>query len=149
MRGGAGPILLVEDDYNDVVLIRRAFARADLDVPIRVVHDSADAILYLQGKGAYADREEHPLPSLLLLDLKLPGDSGFEVLRWARERSGLKRLPIIVLTSSSADRDVNLAYDLGANSYVVKPLTFESLMDLVKAVDMYWVMLNEAPDLTP
>jgi DNA-binding response OmpR family regulator len=144
-----GPILLVEDDYDDVVLVRRAFVRAGIDVPIKVVHDSADAVLYLQGKGVYADREEYPLPSLMLLDLKLPGNSGFDVLRWTRERSGLRRLPIIVLTSSSADRDVNMAYDLGANSYVVKPLTFESLLDLVKAVEMYWVMLNEAPDLTP
>jgi CheY-like chemotaxis protein len=104
-----GPILLVEDDYDDVVLIRRAFVRAGIDVPIKVVHDSGDAILYLQGKGIYVDREEYPLPSLMLLDLKLPGNSGFDVLRWTRERSGMRRLPIIVLTSSSADRDVNMA----------------------------------------
>lgn len=144
-----GPILLVEDDYDDVVLIRRAFERAGIDAQIKAVHDSADAVLYLQGKGIYADREEYPLPSLMLLDLKLPGGSGFDVLRWVRDRSGIRRLPIIVLTSSSADRDVNLAYDLGANSYVVKPLTFESLLELVKAVEMYWVALNEAPDLRP
>jgi DNA-binding response OmpR family regulator len=148
VTGKGGVILVVEDDYDDVVLMRRAFARAGIEVPLKVVHDSAEAVLYLQGKGPYENREENPLPALMLLDLKLPGNSGFDVLRWARERSGLKRLPIIVLTSSSADRDVNMAYDLGANSYVVKPLTFDSLLDLVKAVDMYWVMLNEAPDLT-
>jgi DNA-binding response OmpR family regulator len=143
-----GPILLVEDDYDDVVLIRRAFDRAGFTAPIKAVHDSADAVLYLQGKGIYADREEYPLPTLMLLDLKLPGGSGFDVLKWVRDRSGIRRLPIIVLTSSSADRDVNMAYDLGANSYVVKPLTFESLLELVKAVEMYWVALNEPPDLT-
>jgi DNA-binding response OmpR family regulator len=143
-----GPLLLVEDDYDDVVLIRRAFERAGITSPIKVVHDSADAVLYLQGKGTFADREEYPLPMLMLLDLKLPGGTGFDVLRWVRERSGIRRLPIVVLTSSSADADVNLAYDLGANSYVVKPLTFESLLDLVKAVEMYWLMLNEAPELT-
>ena len=142
------PVLLVEDDVNDVFLIRRALAKAGITTALRVVGDPADAILYLKGEGQFTDRGQFPVPALMLLDLKLEGGTGFDVLRWVRQMSGIRRLPVIVLTSSSADRDINLAYDLGANSYVVKPLTFPNLVDLVRMVEMYWLMLNEAPDLS-
>lgn len=143
------PVLLVEDDVNDVFLIRRALAKAGITTALRVVGDPVDAILYLKGEGQFTDRARFPLPALVLLDLKLEGGSGFDVLRWVRRMSGIRRLPVIVLTSSSADRDINMAYDLGANSYVVKPLTFPNLVELVRMVEMYWLMLNEAPNLAP
>lgn len=144
----APPILLVEDDDNDIVLIRRAIDRAGLKVRLCVARDPIDAVHYLQGHGKFADRAEYPVPMLMLLDIKLPRGSGFDVLRWVRERSGIKRLPVVVLTSSNADRDINMAYELGANSYIVKPLTFESLLQVARTVEMYWLMLNQAPDLS-
>lgn len=141
------PILLVEDDPNDVFLIRRALAKTEIGVPLQVTRDPIDAMTYLQGTGRFTNRVEYPLPLLMLLDLKLEGGTGFDVLTWARQTSGIRRLPIVVLTSSQADADINRAYELGANSYIVKPLTFQNLVDLTRMIEMYWVMLNEAPEL--
>lgn len=140
-------ILLVEDDPNDVLLIQRAFRKARLVNPLQVVRDGEEAIAYLGGEGAYADREQYPLPALVLLDLKLPRRSGFEVLQWIRQHAGLKRVPVVVLTSSRNGPDVNLAYELGANSYLVKPVGFEGLVDLLKAVHLYWMVLSEKPEM--
>jgi len=140
-------ILLVEDDPNDVLLIRRAFRKSDVANPIQVVGDGEEAIAYLSGRGPYADRERTPLPVLLLLDLKLPRKSGFEVLEWLRQQPGLKRLPVAVLTSSAETPDVNRAYDLGANSYLVKPVRFEGLLRMVQTLNLYWLIINEKPDL--
>lgn len=140
-------ILLVEDDPNDVLLIRRAFRKANLANPLQVVGDGEQAEAYLSGRGPYADRERHPLPVLVLLDLKLPRRSGLEVLEWLRGQPALSRVRIVVLTSSREASDVNRAYDLGASSYLVKPVAFDSLIDLVKALDLYWVILNEKPEL--
>ncbi len=140
-------ILLVEDDPNDVLLIRRAFRKSNVANPIQVVGDGEEAIAYLSGQGPYADRERYPLPLLLLLDLKLPRKSGFEVLEWLRQQPGLKRLPVVVLTSSAETPDVNRAYDLGANSYLVKPVRFEDLLHMVRTLNLYWLIINEKPDL--
>lgn len=140
-------ILLVEDDSNDVLLIRRAFRKSDVVNPIQVVGDGEEAIAYLSGRGPYADRERYPLPVLLLLDLKLPRKSGFEVLEWLRQQPGLKRLPVAVLTSSDETPDINRAYDLGANSYLVKPVRFEGLLRMVQTLNLYWLIINEKPDL--
>lgn len=140
-------ILLVEDDPNDVLLIRRAFRKSDVANPIQVVGDGEEAIAYLSGRGPYADRERYPLPVLLLLDLKLPRKSGFEVLEWLRQQRGLKRLPVAVLTSSAETPDINRAYDLGANSYLVKPVRFEGLLRMVQTLNLYWLIINEKPDL--
>lgn len=140
-------VLLVEDDPNDVLLIRRAFRKSDVANPIQVVGDGEEAIAYLSGRGPYADRERYPLPVLLLLDLKLPRKSGFEVLEWLRQQPGLKRLPVVVLTSSAETPDVNRAYDLGANSYLVKPVRFEGLLRMVQTLNLYWLIINEKPDL--
>jgi CheY-like chemotaxis protein len=141
------PILLVEDDENDIMLLQRAFRRAAIINPLQVVRHGDDAVAYLEGTGAFADRALHPLPVLMLLDLKLPRRTGLEVLRWVKERTGLKRIPIVVLTSSKNDDDVNRAYELGANSYVVKPVSFETLLELVKSLELYWLVLNERPNL--
>jgi len=140
-------ILLVEDDPNDVLLIQRAFRKSNVANPIQVVGDGEEAIAYLSGRGPYADRERYPLPVLLLLDLKLPRKSGFEVLEWLRQQPGLKRLPVAVLTSSAETPDINRAYDLGANSYLVKPVRFEGLLRMVQTLNLYWLIINEKPDL--
>jgi CheY-like chemotaxis protein len=142
-----GVILLAEDDPNDVLLIQRAFQRNHVANPVQVVRDGDEALAYLSGQAPFADRERHPLPVLMLMDLKMPRKSGLEVLEWVRQQPGLKRLPIIVLTSSNQSPDINRAYELGANSYLVKPAGFDSLLDLVKNLDMYWLILNEKPEL--
>jgi len=138
-------ILLVEDDPNDIILIKRAFEKANITNPLQVVEDGEEAISYLTGKGRYGDRVKYPLPMLLLLDLKLPRKSGHEVLEWLRKQPMLKRLTVVVLTSSQQSSDINRAYDLGANSYLVKPVTFDALVEMVKTLNFYWVILNEKP----
>jgi CheY-like chemotaxis protein len=138
-------ILLVEDDPNDIILIKRAFGKANITNRIQVVEDGEEAISYLAGKGRYGDRQNYPLPILILLDLKLPRKSGHEVLEWLRQQPMLKRLTVVVLTSSQQSSDVNRAYDLGANSYLVKPVTFDTLVEMVKGLNFYWVILNENP----
>ena len=144
----AQPILLVEDDENDVMLLQRAFRRSSIPNPLQIVRHGDDAVADLEGSGEFADREAHPLPLLMLLDLKLPRRTGLEVLQWVKERAGLKKIPIVVLTSSKNDDDVNRAYDLGANSYLVKPVSFETLLELVKSLESYWLVLNERPHVT-
>ncbi|OGG43811.1 MAG: two-component system response regulator [Candidatus Handelsmanbacteria bacterium RIFCSPLOWO2_12_FULL_64_10] len=143
------PVLLVEDDPNDVLLIQRAFRKANLVNPLHVVGDGEEAIAYLSGQGVYAERERHPLPILILLDLKLPRKSGHEVLAWLRRQPELKRLPAVVLTSSREAADVNRVYDLGANSYLVKPVAFDDLLKMAQTLNMYWLILNERPAVAP
>lgn len=138
-------ILLVDDDSNDVLLIQRAFRKAGLARSLKVVRDGEQAIEYLDGRGQYADREQFPLPFLLLLDLKMPGTNGFEVLRWARGEPELKRLLVVVLTSSSLQADVDRAYELGANSYLVKPVEFDEMVSLLARFEAYWTELNRLP----
>ena len=140
-------VLLAEDDANDILLIQRASQKTNIANPLRVVRDGEEAVAYLSGQEPYADRDRHPMPVLLLLDLKLPRKSGFEVLQWLRQQSRLKRLPVVVMTSSNQNPDINKAFDLGANSYLVKPGGLDSLLELVKNLDMYWLILNEKPEL--
>jgi CheY-like chemotaxis protein len=140
-------ILLVEDDTDDVMNIERAFRKAKLANPLRIVNDGDAAVDYLSGRPPYDDREQNPIPTLVLLDLKLPRRSGLEVLEWIRGNSQLKRLPVVVLTSSRERRDVNSAYDLSVNSYLVKPVAFDALLELVKSLNLYWIVCNEKPDV--
>ena len=139
-------ILMVEDDPNDILLTQRAFMLASLVNPLRVVRDGEEAINYLGGRDAYVDRTRYPLPSLVLLDLKLPRKSGLEVLEFLRAQPSLKQTPVIVLTSSQESSDIQRAYMLGANSYLLKPVGFDGLLEMVKAIGMYWVILNQGPD---
>ncbi len=139
-------ILLAEDNATDALMVQRAFRKAHLLNPVQVVDDGDKAVAYLSGQGIYADRQKYPLPVLLLLDLKLPRRSGLEVLEWLRQQEGLKRLPVIVLTSSKESSDVNRAYDLGANSYLVKPVDFDPLLEMVKTLGLYWVVMNQKPE---
>lgn len=138
-------VLLVEDDPTDVLLVERAFRKAGLPVPPHVVRDGDEAVAYLAGDGAYADREKHPLPALILLDLKLPRRSGLEVLAWLRSQPGLKRMPVVVLTSSRRSDDIDGAYDLGANSYVVKSLDLDGQAEMARTLNHYWLNFNERP----
>lgn len=140
-------VLLVEDDPNDIVLTRRAFRKAELPEPIAIVEDGEQAIAYLGATGKFADRRAHPLPDLVLLDLKLPRMPGLEVLAWLRKQPGLHRLPVVVLTSSRETSDVNQAYELGANSYLLKPVTFDGLAKIVSNLDRYWGELNIHPEV--
>ncbi len=141
-------ILLVEDDPNDVLLIQRAFRKAKLISPVQVVKDGEAAVAYLTGQGSFADRQRYPMPVLIVLDLKLPRKSGLEVLAWLQQQPGLKRLPVVVLTTSKEAADINRAYDLGANSYLVKPVAFDALLEMVKTLGLYWLILNEKPNIT-
>jgi CheY-like chemotaxis protein len=147
--GEARSILLAEDNANDVILLERAFNRAQILAPLRIVEDGEQAIHYLAGDGPYADRLRYPLPGLLLLDLKLPRKSGFEVLTWLRQQPGLKRLPVVVFTSSRESGDVEQAYDLGANSYLVKPAGTKDLLEMVQGLHLYWMVLNTPPQTLP
>jgi CheY-like chemotaxis protein len=138
-------ILLVEDDPNDVLLIQRAFQKAGLRNTLKVVRDGEHAIEYLSGQGPHANRERFPLPFLLLLDLKMPGTDGFEVLRWVRGQPELKRLLVVVLTSSNLQADVDKAYEMGANSYLVKPVEFDEMVHLIQRFEAYWTEINRTP----
>jgi len=139
-------ILLVEDDANEVFLFERAFRKAQLTNPLCVARDGQEAIDFLNRQGTFSDRTGHPAPRLVLLDLKMPRKSGFEVLEWVRQQPALKQLIVVVLTSSDLEADINRAYDLGTNSYLVKPGTFEALVQLVKTVAAYWFALNHHAD---
>jgi len=144
-----GTILLIEDDANDVFLMQRALKKAEVPNPLQVVGDGDEAVEYLGGSGKFGDRAQFPLPVLVLLDLKLPRKNGIEVLEWLRRQPSLKRLPVVVLTSSKEPTDVNLAYDHGANSYLVKPLGSEALLNLVRSLQGYWLALNEKAEMQP
>jgi CheY-like chemotaxis protein len=141
-------MLMAEDDDNDVYFIERAFKEAQITTPLQRVKDGQEAMDYLRGEGKFTNRTLYPLPRMLLLDLKMPRKSGFEVIEWVRKQPGLKRLPIVILTSSLEDPDVNRAYELGANTYLVKPVKFESLVKLVKALHLFWLESAEQPSVT-
>jgi two-component system response regulator len=137
-------ILLVEDNPYDVELTLRALSEHHLANRVRVVRDGAEALRVLFGEGEGAERLE-PLPKVILLDLKLPLVSGLEVLRRIKADDRLRATPVVVLTSSREDQDVVAAYDLGVNSYIVKPVEFEDFVEAVSKMGLYWLVLNQPP----
>jgi CheY-like chemotaxis protein len=141
MRSNA-PILYAEDDENDAFLMRHAFNQAGIINPLLVVSDGNAAIEYLLGTGEYAERKEHPLPCLVLLDLKMRGRSGLDVLKWKQDQPWLSTLPVLMITSSSQERDIREAYALGANGYLLKPNTPDDLLSLAKAIKDFWLNIN-------
>lgn len=145
MKEKPAHILLVEDNRMDVELTLDAFREARLLNTVHVSPTGQDALDYLFGRGPYADREAHPMPNLVLLDLKLPGVDGFDVLREVKSTPILKRLPVIILTSSREEGDRALGYDIGANSYIVKPVSFAGFLDVIRQIEGYWISLNVAP----
>jgi CheY-like chemotaxis protein len=142
-------ILLVEDDPNDALLVRMAFQRTRSGIPLIILPNGLEAVNYLKGEGVYADRAKYPIPDIILLDLRMPLMSGFEVLQWIRERPGLKRLPVIVLTSSVQEADARTAYEAGANSYLVKPTDFNELVDSIKNLGDFWLDGSKLPQTNP
>jgi CheY-like chemotaxis protein len=140
-------ILLVEDDPNDVSFLQFAFETAGVQNPLQVVTDGQEAINYLAGAGQYANRQRFPLPCLVLLDLKLPGKMGTDVLCWVRNQPHVSHLLVVVLTSSSDSHDVDRAYECGAQSYLVKPLSLEKRLEMARSIKNYWLELNEFPTI--
>jgi CheY-like chemotaxis protein len=141
-------ILLAEDDSSHVMLLRRAFRKAAIPIILQVVPDGDAAVAYLAGEGVFADHVKYPPPTVILLDVRLPRRSGLEVLQWLRGQNELRRIPVIILSSSQDDSDVNRAYEYGANSYLVKPIDAQALIDLARHLHHYWLVLNQQPVLT-
>ncbi len=135
---GNGPILLVEDNPMDVDLTVRAFRRRKVTNPIAVARDGEEAVALIPRFEA-----GEPLPVVILLDLKLPKLHGLEVLKQYKRHDALRRIPVVVLTTSTEERDIQAAYDLGANSYIVKPVDFDKFMDVAAQIDLYWAVLNK------
>ena len=140
-------ILLVEDDSNDILFMQRAFRRSKLENPIQVVRDGDEAVAYLAGSGDYADRNLYPLPGMILLDLKLPRRSGLEVLEWLRQQPIIKRIPVVILTSSKENIDIDRAYDIGVNSYLLKPVNHNALNEMIETLNAFWLRLNCYPSI--
>jgi CheY-like chemotaxis protein len=134
-------VLYVEDDAAYVVLIRRALQRSKLtNLPnLRTVRTAEEAISYLLGQAPYEDRFAHPLPTLLLTDLRLPGKSGLQLVRWVKEQVEFQQLPIVMLTGSALDEDIESAYEIGVNFCLVKPAEVEMLVSIIQALSVYWV----------
>lgn len=145
MSTASATILVVEDDENDLFLLKRAFAKAKVTNPIHAARDGEEAIAFLSRIDGTPGTPRPDLPVLVLLDLKLPRLSGHEVLTWIRSNEHVRRLPVVVLTSSDEPRDVNRAYDAGANSYLVKPGDPARILELANSVGTYWLMTNHPP----
>jgi CheY-like chemotaxis protein len=142
-------ILVAEDLPDDVVLLKHAFKKAGVIAPLYFVADGQEVVEYLKGDHPYFDRARYPLPALLLLDLNMPRLNGFDVLKWIRGQSGLCRLPVVVFTSSEQPKDVNRAYEMGANSYLVKPPALTKLQQIAQHLGDYWLSVNLCPDIEP
>lgn len=138
-------ILLVEDNRMDVELTLDAFRERKLGNPVHTVPNGQAALDYLFGAGEYADRTRYPIPDLILLDLKMSVVDGLTVLKRIKESQRLKRIPVIVLTSSSEEGDLALSYDSGANSYLVKPVSYDGFLEVVGKIEDYWLTLNVPP----
>ena len=148
-RGGSGgarsipvtpiTVLHIDDDPNDTELLRAATRRADAPFVLHNVEDGDQAIAYLSARGVYADRLRYQPPALILLDLKMPRATGFEILRWIRDHPMWNRVPVVVLSGSELQDDVQQAYAFGADSYLVKPLGFDALVSLVRSINTVWL----------
>lgn len=136
-------ILLVEDNPSDIELTQRAFEKSRIKNELQIARDGQEALEYLFGTGAWSGRDTTQLPAIVLLDLKLPKIDGLEVLKRIRANALTKRLPVAILTSSNEERDLVDCYDLGANSYIRKPVDFKQFVEVVRQVGLYWLVLNE------
>lgn len=131
-------ILLVEDDENDATLVRLAFQKNNIANPVQWVKDGLEAVAYLNGEDAFADRKVYPFPEVLIVDLKMPRMSGLELLTWIRDHPDYRVIPTIIMTASRLDADIEEAYTLGANTYMVKPPSLDELAKMVKLAHDYW-----------
>ena len=139
-------ILLAEDGEPEILLLKRAFQEAGVENPVQVLRDGQEAIDFL-GNQVTSAGATVPVPALLLLDLKLPRKSGLEVLKWVRAQPLLKRLVVVVMSGSGPPRDINQAYDLGCNSFILKPLKLSELIEMARLIDGWWLRANLKPDL--
>ena len=141
-----GTILLIEGDAEQTLLVKKAFLEVEVGYSVQSVNNAGDAIKYLGGDAIYANRASFPVPFLVLLDLRLPGEGGFAVLRWLYERPGLrKKFPVVVWSAGDPAQDIQLAYELGAQSCLVKPIDHQQLRTVVQRVKDYWIELNLLP----
>ena len=139
-------ILLVDDSKNDIFMLRRAFKKAEFNTLLQEVHNGDQAIAYLAGEGIYGDRDQYPLPAVMLLDLNMPMKNGFDVLSWVRAQPVFKRLSIIIVSASLRPEDVERTFDLGASSYLVKPSSIDDLAAMVRSL-RDWTRINHFPPL--
>jgi CheY-like chemotaxis protein len=142
------PVLLAEDDESHVHLVRRFVAKGGLVNPIHAVRDGAEAVAYLNGDGRYGDRTAYPLPAVVITDLNLPGTGGLEVLRAVRSHEALKDTPVVVMSGSIEDSDIEAVHRLGASAYLVKPVAFEALLDVIRRLGMPWALQRREPGET-
>ena len=142
------PILVVEDSEDQVFLLRHAFKNVGIINPVQVVSCGEDAIDYLSGAGRYSDWKEFPLPSMVLLDLNLPGLNGLDVLRWIRQQPGLRALRVAMLTSSDLSQEINAAYEAGANVFLTKPMDLGKLIEMMRAFRAHWLEVAQAPQIS-
>jgi len=141
-------VLLVEDDLNDIFLVKRAFKTVHIQNPLQVVTDGQEAVSYLRGEGKYADRQTYPLPRLIVMDIKMPRKTGFEVLAWIKNDGHvLRRIPVVIVSYSDNPVDINRAYELGANAYMVKPMGFRAVEHLFESITHYWGLECAKPEL--
>jgi CheY-like chemotaxis protein len=139
-------VLLVDDSANDARLMRTVFERAGFVQPLRLAIDGDDAIAYLRGEGRYADRKQFPMPTTVLMDLNMPRKDGFEVLDWIRHQPALRRLRVNIMSASSRAEDIDRAYDLGANSYLVKPGNLDGLLEMARCL-VAWLRFSHSPSV--
>ena len=141
-------ILVVEDDEDHAFLLKHAFKKGEVINPLHVATTGEDAIAYLDGTGPYSDWNQFPLPALVLLDLKLPGCSGLDVLKWIRQHPSLKALRVVMLTSSDLGQEIKLAYELGANAFLTKPVDLGRLVEMVKILRVHWLDFAQTPTIS-
>jgi CheY-like chemotaxis protein len=141
-------ILLVEDDLNDIFLVKRAFKMAHIDNPLQVATDGEEAVNYLRGQGKYADRQVFPLPRLVVMDIKMPRRTGFDVLDWIKRADRpIRLIPVVIVSSSDNPADINRAYELGANAYMIKPMDLHAVEHLFESLTHYWGLECAKPEL--
>jgi CheY-like chemotaxis protein len=136
------PILLVEDNEDDIMITKRALEKGQVRNKLYVTHDGEEAISFLKKLGRY---EKAPRPGFILLDLKMPKIDGFEVLKEIKKNPDLKSIPVVVLTTSGRDQDVEKSYTLGCNNYIMKPVDFERFIEIVNKIEEYWLIMSEIP----
>ena len=150
MDKGSFIVLLVEDNLNDIFLVKRAFKKALLQNPLQVVTDGEEALHFLSGQGKYSDRQAYPLPQLIVMDISMPLKTGFEVLEWIKKQPhALRRIPVVIVSGSDQPSDINRAYELGANAYMVKPVDYREVERLFESITHYWGCECAKPESQP